>query len=137
MARDDAARESGSEKRLLDRRAYLKMAGAAAAAAAAVNAADSAKGAPGRRTDAPAREATGSDHLRKLVVDGTDHPDSSADYRFEVSGTIRAAGARDSDESAGEASGRVAGEAVTYLFSGRVTGFDLDGPADVRITDRA
>jgi hypothetical protein len=76
----------------------------------------------------------------KLVIDGSNHPNAASDYDFEVSGQVRKSSAlgsinaRDS-VSNGTISGRVIGGKDGYRFSGDVTGFSLDGPANVSVED--
>ncbi|WP_135828735.1 right-handed parallel beta-helix repeat-containing protein [Halorussus halobius] len=76
----------------------------------------------------------------KLVVDGSNHPRVACSYTFEVSGQARKSAAlgsvNDYDTvSDGEISGRIIGGTDGYRFSGEITGFDLDGPARVRVED--
>lgn len=76
----------------------------------------------------------------KLVIDGSDHPNAASTYQFSVSGSVTksaALGSINSHDTAsnGEISGRVIGGKDGYRFSGEVTGFNLDGPANVRVED--
>ncbi|NEU56515.1 right-handed parallel beta-helix repeat-containing protein [Halorussus sp. MSC15.2] len=76
----------------------------------------------------------------KLVIDGGNRPRSSADYTFEVSGAVRkdtALGSVQQSDSVsdGTITGAVFGGKDGYRFSGEITGFSLDGPANVRVED--
>jgi len=74
----------------------------------------------------------------KLIVDGSNRPRAVTTYTFEVSGQARKSADLGSinayDEIAdGEISGRIVGGKDGYRFSGEITGFSLDGPANVRV----
>jgi hypothetical protein len=76
----------------------------------------------------------------KLVIDGSNRPNRASDYVFEVSGSARKSAAlgsvNDYDTvSDGSISGRIIGGKDGYRFSGEITGFSLDGPANVRVED--
>jgi hypothetical protein len=77
-----------------------------------------------------------------LVIDGSNAPRRASTYTFRVSGSARKSsdlGSINSYDivSEGEISGRVVGGKDGYRFSGEVTGFSLDGPANVRVEDGA
>ncbi|UPV73514.1 hypothetical protein M0R89_13300 [Halorussus limi] len=87
-------------------------------------------------------EVTVSDLVlpNKLVIDGGNRPNRASDYTFEVSGAARKSAAlgsvNDHDTiSNGTISGRVIGGTDGYRFSGEITAFSLDGPANVRVED--
>ncbi|MFC7080029.1 hypothetical protein [Halorussus caseinilyticus] len=76
----------------------------------------------------------------KLVVDGGNRPRQACDYSFEVSGAVRKStdlgSVQKSDTvSDGTVTGTVFGGKDGYRFSGEVTGFDLDGPANISVED--
>ncbi|UPV73804.1 hypothetical protein M0R89_14815 [Halorussus limi] len=76
----------------------------------------------------------------KLVIDGSNAPRRSSEYTVEFSGTARKSAAlgsvNDHDTiTDGKISGRVIGGKDGYRFSGEITGFRLDGPANVRVED--
>lgn len=76
----------------------------------------------------------------KLVIDGSNAPRRASTYTFKVSGTARKSSELGSINSYdtvsnGEISGRVVDGKDGYRFSGEVTGFTLDGPANVRVED--
>jgi hypothetical protein len=77
----------------------------------------------------------------KLVIDGSNAPRRASTYQFSVSGSVRKSASlgsineRDS-VSNGEIEGRVIGGRDGYRFSGEVTGFTLDGPANIRVEDQ-
>ncbi|WP_137287219.1 right-handed parallel beta-helix repeat-containing protein [Halorussus salinisoli] len=76
----------------------------------------------------------------KLVIDGGNRPRQACDYAFEVSGSVRKStdlGSVQKNDSVsdGTITGSVFGGKDGYRFSGDVTGFDLDGPADIRVED--
>ncbi|UPV74360.1 hypothetical protein M0R89_17725 [Halorussus limi] len=76
----------------------------------------------------------------KLVIDGSNRPRVAADYTFEVSGAARKSTElgsvqKNDSVSAGEITGSVFGGKDGYRFSGEVTGFSLDGAANVRVED--
>ncbi|USZ68089.1 right-handed parallel beta-helix repeat-containing protein [Halorussus salilacus] len=77
---------------------------------------------------------------KKLVIDGSNRPNAVSTYTFEVSGKARKSAdigsINDYDTvEDGTISGRVVGGKDGYRFSGDVTGFELDGPANVRVED--
>ena len=72
---------------------------------------------------------------RTLVVDGGVR-ENDAHYEFEVSGNVRVVGkTTEGIDSVGEGSvsGRVVGWADHYEFSGELTGFSIDGPAELAL----
>ncbi|WP_128477850.1 hypothetical protein [Halorussus pelagicus] len=76
----------------------------------------------------------------KLVIDGSNRPRRASSYTFEVSGEARKSAAlgsvNDYDTvSDGTISGRIVGGKDGYRFSGEITAFSLDGPANVRVED--
>jgi hypothetical protein len=79
---------------------------------------------------------------KKLVIDGSASPHAVSEYTFSVSGSVRKSAAlgsvNDHDTvSGGDISGKVYGGVDGYRFSGDVTGFSLDGPAQVRVEDNS
>ena len=77
-----------------------------------------------------------------LVVDGSETPGAASDYEFSVSGDVRKSPAHGSINSYDTASdgtiaGRVIGGTDAFRFSGELTGFRLDGPANVSVVDDA
>jgi hypothetical protein len=197
MARDDTARNSNRESSLLDRRSYLKLAGATAATAAGAGAAASAGAASydiisvsagetrrisvgdafavegsvasmsldeskwtiryggsettvAELTDSgdsatedgdDSGESADSTRLHnRLVVDGTDKPNQSANYSFAVSGEVQKSAElgsvnRFDSVNGAEVEGRVVGGKDGFRFSGEVTQFRLEGSASVEVQD--
>ena len=87
-------------------------------------------------------EVTASEFVlpNTLVIDGSDAPNAASEYSFSVSGNARKSDALGSingfDEAAdGTITGRVIGGTDGYRFSGEITGFELSGPASVRVED--
>jgi hypothetical protein len=77
-----------------------------------------------------------------LVVDGSNKPRVATEYTFTVSGSaeksaaLGSVNARDT-VSDGEISGRIIGGKDGYRFSGDITGFSIDGPAQVSVEEDA
>ncbi|RBI64018.1 hypothetical protein DMJ13_05815 [halophilic archaeon] len=73
-----------------------------------------------------------------LVVDGSGSPNAVSEYSFDVSGTVRGSGdlgrveAHDTVESK-RVNGRIVDAKDGYRFSGRLTRFEVDGPATVTL----
>ncbi|WP_158056471.1 right-handed parallel beta-helix repeat-containing protein [Halorussus halophilus] len=76
-----------------------------------------------------------------LVIDGST-PNSPSSYEFSVSGEANksaAHGSVNANDSAkdGSIAGQVYAGTDAYRFSGEITAFSLDGPANVRVEDNA
>ena len=78
----------------------------------------------------------------ELVIDGSNRPRVASTYTFRVSGKARksadlgSVNAYDTVEE-GQISGRTVGGKDGYRFSGQITGFSIDGPANVRVEDNS
>jgi hypothetical protein len=78
----------------------------------------------------------------KLVIDGANSPKVTSEYVFEISGAARKStdlGSVQASDTAedGKISGAVFDGKDGFRFSGDITGFTLDGPANVRVEDGA
>ncbi|WP_132060434.1 hypothetical protein [Halorussus amylolyticus] len=89
-------------------------------------------------TDAGGSDGDSESLPKKLVIDGSNRPRGATTYTFEVDGEVEKSAELGSinafdTASDGEISGRVVGGADGYRFSGTIVGFELDGPANVRV----
>jgi hypothetical protein len=76
----------------------------------------------------------------KLVIDGSNRPNLATDYTFAVNGsaqkspTLGSMNRRDT-VSDGEISGRVIGGKDAFRYTGDITAFSIDGPANVDVKE--
>ena len=73
-----------------------------------------------------------------IIIDGNETPDTASRYTFAVSDEVQKSSELGSLNpydtiEGGEVSGRIIGGKDGYRFSGDITSFTLDGPADVQV----
>lgn len=79
---------------------------------------------------------------KKLIIDGSNRPNAASQYVFTVDGEVQKSGVLGSVNaydtvSDGKITGRIIGGTDGYRFSGNITGFNLDGPANVHVKDNS